>query len=822
MKGNLKRGLSVLMAAVLAFSFTGCGKKKDSGSDLIEKASVASKDYVFSAEEINVEGLPEDVNRVFMGGDRVYLSSMSNDKYMEIASFNPDGSDLKTVKLPRVSSDSAYSYYDSISVDKDGNIYAIYEEYHYDPSDFEIYSDTEDVEGDSDETSYVLDEEAGEESSEEASQELSEEVSEEPAEEASEEGSLEDSDDVGNGDAGDYVNGDFYYLVKYDKDGNNIYRIDLNEKYADADGNIVVNDMIATDDGIVVFSINDNIIRYTDDEGFKAIYENAQADGYNYFDFYKGFNNQIFVSYYGEKGTCLSTFDVRGGKVGKASESIGGNGDFSFFGGNGYDLYISDTEAFYGYDLASDSKTKLVDYVDSDIELTGSTSQVVAISDVEFIACIMDLDYNFKTYRLKKVPPENVKEKTIITLAGYCLDYDTRRYVSAFNKENSEYKIKAIDYYSYDEESENYGKGAEMLNMDIVSGNTPDIIMLGTEMPVESYINKGLLEDLTPYFAKDPDISESDMITNIFDAFKTNGKIYQVVPAFTIGTMAMKAKYAEGKNTITFDECKKLIEQTGVNGQNAFGLITREEFLQNGIQYAGNSYIDWENKTCHFDSDAFIDFLEYSNQFMAEIPESAYEDSKDTVYLSDESLFSITTLYTFREFKENTQGYFGTDVAYIGYPNNFGVNNSIINPTLRAGISTQSKNKDAAWEFLKIYYSDKYQEDLYNFPITKKYFEKQAKAATERPFYEDDGEKVYYDEYCYVGSQDIKLRPMTQEEVTDVENFIKSLSFVYSYNQNVDNIIFEEASAFYSGQKSAKEVADIIQSRVSIYVNENS
>ena len=161
-------------------------------------------------------------------------------------------------------------------------------------------------------------------------------------------------------------------------------------------------------------------------------------------------------------------------------------------------------------------------------------------------------------------------------------------------------------------------------------------------------------------------------------------------------------------------------------------------------------------------------------------------------------------------------------MAYVGYPNNFGVNNSIINPTLRAGISTQSKNKDAAWEFLKIYYSDKYQEDLYNFPITKKYFDKQAKAATERPFYEEDGEKVYYDEYCYVGSEDIKLRPMTQEEVTDVENFIKSLSFVYSYNQNVDNIIFEEASAFYSGQKSAKEVADIIQSRVSIYVNENS
>ena len=43
---------------------------------------------------------------------------------------------------------------------------------------------------------------------------------------------------------------------------------------------------------------------------------------------------------------------------------------------------------------------------------------------------------------------------------------------------------------------------------------------------------------------------------------------------------------------------------------------------------------------------------------------------------------------------------------------------------------------------------------------------------------------------------------------------------LYTYDENLMRIIEEESAAFFSGQKKAKEVADIIQSRVQIYVNE--
>ena len=43
----------------------------------------------------------------------------------------------------------------------------------------------------------------------------------------------------------------------------------------------------------------------------------------------------------------------------------------------------------------------------------------------------------------------------------------------------------------------------------------------------------------------------------------------------------------------------------------------------------------------------------------------------------------------------------------------------------------------------------------------------------------------------------------------------------FSNSQELINIITEEAAPYFAGQKNVNEVADIIQNRVQIYVNEN-
>ena len=73
-----------------------------------------------------------------------------------------------------------------------------------------------------------------------------------------------------------------------------------------------------------------------------------------------------------------------------------------------------------------------------------------------------------------------------------------------------------------------------------------------------------------------------------------------------------------------------------------------------------------------------------------------------------------------------------------------------------------------------------------------------------------------WDDYEYEG------RPATEEEIAAIRNLIDNAQPMPSANTEILTIITEEAAPFFAGQKSAKEVADIIQSRVKIYVSENS
>ena len=160
----------------------------------------------------------------------------------------------------------------------------------------------------------------------------------------------------------------------------------------------------------------------------------------------------------------------------------------------------------------------------------------------------------------------------------------------------------------------------------------------------------------------------------------------------------------------------------------------------------------------------------------------------------------------------------------VGYPNDFGINGTLIKPNNRFTISAQSKNTQGAWEFVRQFFTADTQDKFdYEFPILESSFNKMAEKSMEREFYLDEnGKKIYDDDVYYIGDTEIKIDPLTKEEVEKVKQFIFSIDKVYDYNQNMNNIIDEEVSAYFSGQKTAKEVAQIIQSRLSIYVNENS
>jgi hypothetical protein len=72
----------------------------------------------------------------------------------------------------------------------------------------------------------------------------------------------------------------------------------------------------------------------------------------------------------------------------------------------------------------------------------------------------------------------------------------------------------------------------------------------------------------------------------------------------------------------------------------------------------------------------------------------------------------------------------------------------------------------------------------------------------------------------FLNGKEIKIPVPSQEDIDTVMNIINSLDMKVSVDSKITGIINEEAGAFFAGQKSAENTADIIQSRVKVYISE--
>ena len=87
---------------------------------------------------------------------------------------------------------------------------------------------------------------------------------------------------------------------------------------------------------------------------------------------------------------------------------------------------------------------------------------------------------------------------------------------------------------------------------------------------------------------------------------------------------------------------------------------------------------------------------------------------------------------------------------------------------------------------------------------------------------DENGEKHEYSSSIGVDDITVEVKALSDSEAEQLSRLVKTATTTYSPDNDIYNIIEEEAGAYYEDQKSVEEVASIIQSRVSIYLSENS
>ena len=528
----------------------------------------------------------------------------------------------------------------------------------------------------------------------------------------------------------------------------------------------------------------------------------------------------VVVLTYGNLGEEVAVVNLETGTIGDTYPIPSEVGLSFMFPGKAYQLYLSGANAVYGMNLDGSGVVKVIDYVDSDMDISAVTS-LAEMEDGKMAAVIADLSGSGKVEILTKVDPEVVKSRKTITLGSYYLDYEVRKQVFAFNKTNQDVRISIMDYSQYD--GETGMEGLTRLNTDIASGSAPDILVLSAVMPIKSYISKGVFEDLTPYMENDEEISQKEYLTNVFDAFKTEGRTYAVIPSFYVNSIVGKTEDIGDGTGLTPDLVDQLTAAKGVAPAMTFGLATRDDILYQAMELCGSQFIDWDKSECRFDSPEFIRLLEFIAQFPAKIDDSAIQEDTTAFYRNGKALLARQSIGSFDEYVNLRYGTFGADVTMAGFPSPT-PGTAAISPQLEIAVNASSDEKDGCWKFVRRFLLDDYQNSIEMYwPVSISALDQKANEAMEPLYYIDEnGNQVEDHIIMNIGGENITLPRISDTEVDQMYAFLKGLSSAAYFDSSVENIIAEESAAFFEGQKSAKDVAGVIQSRVQIYINENS
>ena len=615
----------------------------------------------------------------------------------------------------------------------------------------------------------------------------------------------------------------------------------------DKDGNWYIN----TTDGMEVYNadFSQKLFEETGDNNINNVVRTANGD--------------IAAVLWDESGNFnVKTFDTakkafsEGKKLSMSTvyfnETFTGNSDYDFFG--------SDESGILGVNAKDGTVTRVLSWLDSDLS-PDNIGHVAAMENGDFLVYNQNWETNSsELIRLVKTENDPSKEKKIITLATLNMDSEMRTLISDFNKNSSEYRIKVTDYSEYNT-GDDYTAGITKLNTEIIAGRVPDIIAVGYFMPIDQYAAKGILEDLTPYIERD--LGKDALVDDFFKTLRDdNGKLYEAYSAFTMQTLV-------GLRSVVGDEAdwsfKKLQEAfaTLPEGASIVGdYYSRSSALYMFLYSNMDKFVNWETGKCTFDSQDFIDLLETVKTFPAD--EDIKNDDGETAYVSDQvkvltgkQLLSNANAYSLTDFRANTFYAYGKDdISFVGYP---GTGAAFSAVGMGYAISAKSENKEAAWQFVSRILTEDYQNSqnkygYYNgFPTNEAVFDKMMKAEATPTFGEtvfsstyvvgnngtsSDGglgeREPYYSgatndkgvheqpktTYGFGGDFTIEVYAMTEQEKEVVLDLLKNTTTFMRYDSSLSDIINEEIQPFFKGEKSAADAAKMIQSRATIYVNE--
>lgn len=383
----------------------------------------------------------------------------------------------------------------------------------------------------------------------------------------------------------------------------------------------------------------------------------------------------------------------------------------------------------------------------------------------------------------------------------------------------------------------------------LMSGGGADILAMDV-LPVHKYADGGQLVDLGAYINADASFDADAYRGNILDAIQYRGGTWFLPVDYTFYYYAYDSTLISGDAASAFGtgsafSTEQLVEIANPLFDGSSKLFNSPDYMKGpgGGMFAKlldesyASFVDLQNKKANFADGSFVALLnavkEYSE--LGYIPKGvtmqgaggqgdagaimrrAEEAPTERYFYKTKNNFSLAQQFSRdsgRRMMIMTGGALAgieddDEVAGIAADKN---GNVPFEYQQAYGINANSQNKETAWAFIKFLLSEEMQLSTslspMSVPLLNSAREKKAELVLSGAFMGrgepmDDAQREVLRKYLEA-----------EEKLADQINAFKMK------DTTVDDMIASEAAYFFDGTKTAGEVADVLQSKVDLYLNE--
>lgn len=424
----------------------------------------------------------------------------------------------------------------------------------------------------------------------------------------------------------------------------------------------------------------------------------------------------------------------------------------------------------------------------------------------------------------------NVGKEVIKVATLSSLDYAVYESICQFNESSDSvyvtvdrrYSANNLDYSdieTYEDYLSVYNEGmsniADQLTVDIIAGDGPDILFDANALTQLN--NADYLVDLS-----DLVVDNGDYFTNVFDACKTNGALYQMPLSIAVQAIITTREYvSDDQIGFTYDEFVDFVNGP-CNGSNPLYYDNQVTAL---TELAGTmSDVFMEGNGVNYDNDAFRALAAYVNDNINDTYDDGtgyygtsieWEEDYEAPVASADGLYNMYTFLSNYGSKIN-------DVRVLGLPSYDG-RGPQFNVLTSVAVSAQSSNIDACKEYVSYLLGDEIQTLLANNswanPVNRSVILNNAEQVIDDFNTEVDMYAEWYtqDELVMYG---LPSAHVSYDVVDDYLAIIDGCTNCTQTDIAINMIISEEIQAYFAGQKSIDQVIDTMTNRINTYLNE--